>query len=37
MRPERRWSERPLIGSLVRAREFLREPEAVFWTFLFRS
>jgi ABC-2 type transport system permease protein len=34
--PERRWSERPLVQlTLVRAREFLREPEAVFWTFLF--
>lgn len=35
--PERRpWSERPLLQlTLVRAREFLREPEAVFWTFLF--
>ena len=33
---ERRWSERPLAQlTLVRAREFLREPEAVFWTFLF--
>ena len=32
----RRWTERPLIQlTLVRAREFLREPEAVFWTFLF--
>ena len=34
--PERRWSEQPLAQlTLVRAREFLREPEAVFWTFLF--
>ncbi len=34
--PERGWSERPLVQlTLVRAREFLREPEAVFWTFLF--
>jgi ABC-2 type transport system permease protein len=33
---ERRWMDRPLVQlTLVRAREFLREPEAVFWTFLF--
>jgi len=33
---ERRWVDRPLVQlTLVRAREFLREPEAVFWTFLF--
>jgi ABC-type multidrug transport system permease subunit len=32
----RRWSERPLAQLiLVRIREFAREPEAVFWTFLF--
>lgn len=32
----RRWTEGPLVQlTLVRAREFLREPEAVFWTFLF--
>jgi ABC-2 type transport system permease protein len=34
--PQRRWTERPLAQlTLVRMREFLREPEAVFWTFLF--
>ncbi len=34
--PKRRWADRPLVQlTLVRAREFLREPEAVFWTFLF--
>ncbi|HEV8149100.1 MAG TPA: ABC transporter permease [Gemmatimonadales bacterium] len=33
---ERPWSERPLVQlTLVRLREFVREPEAVFWTFLF--
>ena len=33
---ERSWRDRPLVQlTLVRAREFLREPEAVFWTFLF--
>ena len=32
----RSWRQRPLAQlTLVRAREFLREPEAVFWTFLF--
>ncbi|HEV8356246.1 MAG TPA: ABC transporter permease [Gemmatimonadales bacterium] len=32
----RRWSERPLAQlTLVRVREFVREPEAVFWTFMF--
>lgn len=32
----RRWSETALAQlTLVRLREFLREPEAVFWTFLF--
>ena len=32
----RRWSERPLPQLvLVRIREFVREPEAVFWTFFF--
>jgi ABC-type multidrug transport system permease subunit len=32
----RHWSERPLVQlTLVRVREFLREPEAVFWTFVF--
>lgn len=34
--PPRRWSERPLVQLiLVRVREFAREPEAVFWTFIF--
>jgi ABC-type multidrug transport system permease subunit len=34
--PRRSWSERPLAQlTLVRFREFLREPEAVFWTFAF--
>src|SRR5262245_33503974 len=33
---DRSWRDRPLFQlTLVRAREFLREPEAVFWTFLF--
>jgi ABC-type polysaccharide/polyol phosphate export permease len=32
----RRWTESPLAQlTLVRFREFLREPEAVFWTFVF--
>lgn len=32
----RRWSERPLVRlTHVRILEFIREPEAVFWTFLF--
>ena len=36
MTEPRRWSDRPLVQlTLVRAREFLREPEALFWTFLF--
>ncbi|NOT08609.1 MAG: ABC transporter permease [Gemmatimonadales bacterium] len=34
--PTRRWVEGPLPQLvLTRLREFLREPEAVFWTFLF--
>ena len=35
--PERRsWRERPLVQlTLVRYLEFIREPEAVFWTFVF--
>lgn len=34
--PPRRWHERSLVQlTLVRLREFLREPEAVFWTFGF--
>src|SRR4051812_9864963 len=33
---ERRWSERPLVQlTRVRYREFFREPEAVFWVFIF--
>ena len=36
MADARPWIERPLVQlTLVRAREFFREPEAVFWTFLF--
>jgi len=32
----KRWSERPLLQlTLVRYREFVREPEAVFWVFIF--
>src|SRR5664279_1438750 len=32
----RRWFERPLAQvTLIRYREFLREPEAVFWVFVF--
>ncbi len=32
----RRWSEHPLVQlTLVRYREFFREPEAVFWVFVF--
>jgi ABC-type multidrug transport system permease subunit len=32
----RRWTDRPLIQlTLARYREFYREPEAMFWTFLF--
>ncbi len=32
----RRWSDHPLVQlTLVRYREFLREPEAVFWVFIF--
>jgi ABC-type multidrug transport system permease subunit len=35
-RPRSRWSERSLVQlTLVRYREFMREPEAVFWVFLF--
>jgi ABC-2 type transport system permease protein len=36
-RPERRsWRDRSLVQlTLVRYREFLREPEAVFWVFIF--
>ncbi|HEX7023755.1 MAG TPA: ABC transporter permease [Gemmatimonadales bacterium] len=34
--PARPWRDRALVQlTLVRIREFLREPEAVFWTFLF--
>jgi ABC-type multidrug transport system permease subunit len=36
MPERRRWVDRPLVQlTLMRAREFLREPEAVFWTFVF--
>jgi ABC-2 type transport system permease protein len=32
----RRWTEHPLVQlTLVRYREFYREPEAVFWVFVF--
>jgi len=32
----RRWAERPLVRLIhVRILEFIREPEAIFWTFLF--
>lgn len=35
-RPRRRWRELPLVQlTLARYREFYREPEAVFWTFIF--
>jgi ABC-type polysaccharide/polyol phosphate export permease len=34
--PKRPWTERPLAQLvLVRVLEFMREPEAVFWTFIF--
>jgi len=33
---ERRWLDRPLVQlTLVRYREFYREPEAIFWVFIF--
>jgi ABC-2 type transport system permease protein len=33
---ERRWSDHPLVQlTRVRYREFFREPEAVFWVFIF--
>lgn len=36
MSDRRRWTEHPLVQlTLVRYREFLREPEAVFWVFVF--
>lgn len=36
MPDHRPWSQGPLLQlTLVRAREFLREPEAIFWTFFF--
>jgi ABC-2 type transport system permease protein len=36
MNERRRWSERPLVQlTRVRYREFFREPEAVFWVFVF--
>jgi ABC-2 type transport system permease protein len=35
-RPRRRWRERALVQlTLARFREFYREPEALFWTFVF--
>ena len=34
--PERRFVDRSLVQlTLVRFREFIRQPEAVFWTFVF--
>jgi ABC-type polysaccharide/polyol phosphate export permease len=34
--PRRRWTDRPLVQlTLARYREFYREPEALFWTFIF--
>src|SRR6185503_20917754 len=36
MSEPRRWSDYPLVQlTLVRYREFIREPEAVFWVFVF--
>jgi ABC-2 type transport system permease protein len=36
MNDRRRWSEHPLVQlTQVRYREFFREPEAVFWVFIF--
>jgi ABC-2 type transport system permease protein len=36
MTERRRWTERPLVQlTRVRYREFFREPEAVFWVFIF--
>lgn len=36
MKPETRFADRPLVQlTLVRFREFWREPEAVFWVFVF--
>jgi len=36
MSEQRRWSDRPLVQlTRVRYREFFREPEAVFWVFIF--
>ncbi|HZN96124.1 MAG TPA: hypothetical protein VFB61_00160, partial [Gemmatimonadales bacterium] len=33
---ERRWTDHPLVQlTRVRYREFFREPEAVFWVFVF--
>ena len=35
-RPARGWHDHPLVQlTLVRYREFFREPEAVFWVFVF--
>src|SRR6476646_2655946 len=36
MAKRRRWNEHPLVQmTLARYREFYREPEAVFWVFIF--
>jgi ABC-2 type transport system permease protein len=36
MSEKRSWTERPLVQlTLMRYREFIREPEAVFWVFIF--
>ena len=36
MSEARRWSDHPLVQlTRVRYREFFREPEAVFWVFVF--
>ena len=36
MSERRRWSDHPLVQlTRVRYREFFREPEAVFWVFIF--
>src|SRR5215216_3522697 len=36
MSKSKRWADRPLVQlTLVRYREFYREPEAVFWVFIF--
>src|SRR5215216_5039713 len=36
MNSRRRWRDHPLVQlTLVRYREFYREPEAIFWVFIF--